>query len=667
MATTVEELLLKISADTQAFQKSMDEVNKKLDQTSKATEKTGDSGTTMALKIGAATAGFTVLVDVAKKVATALYDVGKASWSNVDALGDLAAQTGVAVDDLQRFQYAATLTGSSAEGAAQLLRTMQLEIGQAGKDGSDAAKKFNDLGLSVSQLKSVGAVEAAALLADKVASVKDASEQAELAMQLFGRGARENLVFIKEGGENMRVLAEEAKNLGIGLSTVDVKYLQDVNDRIDAIKMGFQEVGNQLAIAFAPFIKGVVVTLMGKALGQTQDMAGSFNVMADSLAAVFDYINSVFQGIKVVVDGVLTVLAALVTAIVAPFDAVFTGFKNLVVIALGAIEKLAGALKMTETAAWANAKAMEMAAYNFDQTKLAAAGTAAYAEATAAAFKDWAASGYTFRNAVAAAKADLDYMRKNPTKPSGGGSGGDAAPASQAEKDHIASSTGDWARYYARRKEMDEQFRDYYADLMGYSADPGEAEKAHLAALEMNWEEHYKKREEMGKMYADHYAQNEDMTRDEQYQAADMFFGNMASLMQSGNKKMFEIGKVAAIAQATVDTYMAAQSAFAWGTKAGGPALGYALAASAVVAGLMRVNQITNTKIGGGGGGGGGSFGTGDQGTTGASGPGGTVQPNRQNNVNVTLQGERFGQSQVRALLGEIQAAMGDNVNLSVN
>ena len=85
-------------------------------------------------------------------------------------------------------------------------------------------------------------------------------------------------------------------------------------------------------------------------------------------------------------------------------------------------------------------------------------------------------------------------------------------------------------------------------------------------------------------------------------QVASGVLGNLSTLMQSENKKQFEIGKKAAIAQAVIDTISSAQAAF--GAMAGipyvGPALGAAAAAAAIVAGMARVQQIKSTQFGGG-------------------------------------------------------------------
>lgn len=78
---------------------------------------------------------------------------------------------------------------------------------------------------------------------------------------------------------------------------------------------------------------------------------------------------------------------------------------------------------------------------------------------------------------------------------------------------------------------------------------------------------------------------------------------NLASLQNSSNKKMAAVGKAAAIAQATIDTYKAANSAYSAmaGIPVVGPALAVAAAAAAIAAGLNNVAQISGIKLAEGG------------------------------------------------------------------
>lgn len=78
---------------------------------------------------------------------------------------------------------------------------------------------------------------------------------------------------------------------------------------------------------------------------------------------------------------------------------------------------------------------------------------------------------------------------------------------------------------------------------------------------------------------------------------------NLASLFagqsEKEQKKAFEIQKAANIAQATIDTYTSAVSAYRSlaGIPVVGPALGVAAAAAAITAGLMNIKQIASTKF----------------------------------------------------------------------
>ncbi|MCX8665986.1 tape measure protein, partial [Gilliamella sp. B2887] len=81
---------------------------------------------------------------------------------------------------------------------------------------------------------------------------------------------------------------------------------------------------------------------------------------------------------------------------------------------------------------------------------------------------------------------------------------------------------------------------------------------------------------------------------------ANSFFGGLAEMQYSNNKKMAMIGKAAAISQAIINTYQSATAAYA--SMAGipyvGPALGAAAAAAAIAAGIANVQQIRSQQVG---------------------------------------------------------------------
>ena len=79
-------------------------------------------------------------------------------------------------------------------------------------------------------------------------------------------------------------------------------------------------------------------------------------------------------------------------------------------------------------------------------------------------------------------------------------------------------------------------------------------------------------------------------------------FGDLSSLMQSSNKKLFAIGKAAALAEATVSGYQAAVTAWEKGMKIGGPPVAAAFTAASLAKTGALIAGIASQNAGGSGG-----------------------------------------------------------------
>ncbi len=165
--------------------------------------------------------------------------------------------------------------------------------------------------------------------------------------------------------------------------------------------------------------------------------------------------------------------------------------------------------------------------------------------------------------------------------------------------------------------------------------------------------------------------------------SAQFFFGQMAALMLTKSKTLFEIGKTAAIAETVIQTYRAAQGAYAAlaHIPVYGPALGIAAAAAAIASGMARVDAIRNQQLGGATGAVGvyaASANTGlptsntITGPVGANGFGGSLattpaQPAAPRPiVNITLNGSNFSYDDTVKLIETINEALGNGAEINV-
>jgi tape measure domain-containing protein len=134
---------------------------------------------------------------------------------------------------------------------------------------------------------------------------------------------------------------------------------------------------------------------------------------------------------------------------------------------------------------------------------------------------------------------------------------------------------------------------------------------------------------------------------------------DVSSLMNTHSRKLFEIGKAAAIANALISAKESVVDAYKWGNKLGGPALGFAFGAAAAAAQAANIASIASASFGGGGsassGGGGGAPSAPD-----ASG----IAPAQQQNVRASVMDIRI---QSRGLwrdedVAELMEAMGERL-----
>lgn len=116
-------------------------------------------------------------------------------------------------------------------------------------------------------------------------------------------------------------------------------------------------------------------------------------------------------------------------------------------------------------------------------------------------------------------------------------------------------------------------------------------------------------------------------------------FGDLSSLMQSENEKLFKIGKAAAIAEATIDGYKAATSAWEKGMSIGGPPVAAAFTAASLAKTGMLISQIQSTSKNGGG-----SQSAG--GTSSAATSATAEEPSITQNRSLTLIGDNFNRKQ---------------------
>jgi len=182
-----------------------------------------------------------------------------------------------------------------------------------------------------------------------------------------------------------------------------------------------------------------------------------------------------------------------------------------------------------------------------------------------------------------------------------------------------------------------------------------------LAAREITEEEYRLQRERLEQEHADRMKAIDKTSVDTKLGIMKSVFGGLAGLMETGNKKLFAIGKAASIASAVIDGYEAAVSSYKHGAKIGGPALGAVYAGVSLARTAAMIAKISSQSYGGGASGGTGGGGTGGGNTTVAP----QTTETRTANINF-YGGFQPTQETIRMIAGGLNDWLGDGGKLNV-
>jgi len=587
------------------------------------------------------------------------------AMASIDATAKLSDRLGITTEGLIGLRHAAELTGAGADTMDSSLERMNKRLGEAAAGTGEARKYLAALGLDVQDLLRLSPDQAFAEIAESVNGLSTQSEKAAVAAALFGREGVSLLNTMALGKDGLHDTAVEAEALGLSFSRIDAAKVEQANDAIHRARMAFSSTGRTIAVNLAPYITAVAngITDAAKESGGFKKEIGEAMEMGISGATNLAY---AFTGTSVV-------LGAMKHDFLAFQSMLWEGLMKLREANLSVRESLPSFAGGPGSESYDEAKRIldeQRLIYNQIQLDKEAA----------------LASGADALELHDKIQAKLEAYRKKILEASQAAAVG-AVSGGNGTLQPLPFNISSFSNLLGDGKAKSDPFAGYPDQAAGRLDSLRESlyteEEAVQASYWNRWaivqesqqlglvgeQEYSDLMIEIGQKRADALAD-----LDQRRLAVGM---GILSMLQSGamqsSKKGFEIAKVAAIAETTINTYKAATGAYSALASIPyvGPALGIAAAAAATAAGVANVNAIKSQSFGGGGGGGSISppgYGAGTPGSPVVTQP--TVQqaPAREVQVNLHLYGTIVeSDGYVRnELAGSIKRALQDGVDFGL-
>ena len=712
MAEVIDELLIKIGADLSELKGELKKAGVVSKTTSKDISKnmkdTGGAVEFLRGKFLAVAAAIAATATVAKVFSGIMN-----AFAQGDALGKTADKLGIATDRLAGLRLAAQETANMTSGPFDTaLQRMVRRLAEAADGTGEAQKALIELGIDAQKIANQSPDEQFLQIADAWQEVAKQGDKVKISMRLFDTEGVALLNTLDQGRVVLEGFQKEANELGIALTRVDARSMEMVNDAFNRAKLAGEGLFNVLAIEIAPALSAAaaLVTVFAKSFQTAGDEVGAFGTITTGIIKI---VANLVHGLLIGWELAKVAAAAFWVASAEGAKFAISVLRDIAVridgvgqIFEGVMEDPIGAFKL----AWATINGvvlkgirdilLNMRLFVFKMTEsLKALGFQETGQGLADSFGD-ALDGLNIK--ISDSKRAVDGLKESSEGLEAVGEGinkvlGNVEPPEggifsglQEEIDNF--SKGAQESLLSQQGELLETINLFggksggefiQGQIDAFEARKGEfAEKVKASTPggedDVDPEEDPRVMREAAIQDAIVKIKQKEFDQDIQREAerrnffesslenrlsvASSILGDLSSLMEGKSKKLFKIGKAAAISQAIVDMWAGANKAMS--------TLPYPVnlvaAAATVAAGSINVQKIAARKFGsgssGGTGGGGGGGGANVSAAAGAS----EAPAAPSQTFNIGLQGQNFSGQSVRGLLNQINDQLDDNAQINV-
>lgn len=526
----------------------------------------------------------------------------KNSLEAIDTQAKLARSLGSTTQGLEVLTRAGERSGVALSGIEQATKDLTRRLSQAAGGAGPAVDALERLKLTADALAQLPLDQRIATINRAIDEFIPAAERAAVAGQLFGEEG--SLAVRRLDPETIRQAAQDVRDFGTAVSEVDAAKIEMANDAMGRIGMVVDGLVNKFTVELAP-----VLTALSKQftdVARESDLLGeggsrAFDGLIRGAAFAMDAVEGLRRTFELAGQGIAVFMLTAQRNMMAVATAIVEGPINRLNALIDLVNKLPG-----EKFDLPKIEMPQFAVEMREQVELS----------HAAVQEGWAAINETLSEPLPGGQ----FLKFVEEARAAGQEAAEALAAAQSgapgEDGPDAAAAPDDATRDNAQKRLEALRKAYQTELQDLQAKFGEEQEilAEAQELKLISEEEFKARmleieqgyqdsvTDIEKRGAEARKRVQEAENRQRFQAAGKALGDLSTLMNSESRKMFEVGKAAAIAQTVLSTYEGAQKAFSSlaGIPIVGPALGAAAAGAAIAAGVARVQAIRSQSFGGG-------------------------------------------------------------------
>lgn len=377
----IGKIFLDFEAGVAKFNEPIKRAKKNVDQFGGAARKTKgqlavmDGGILKSIKNLKSLAAVAATLMIFRQLSRVFADAAK----QLDNLAKTSSKLGVAVQDLQKLQVAAQITGIETKVLDMAMQRLVRRVSEAAIGTGEAVKALKELNLDAKELNKMPLAEKMSVIADAFRKLGSDADRVRLAMRLFDS---EGVALVNTLGlskEEMDAINNTLIRFNYYLTQTQLEKVEKMNDSWLGMKILLAGIRNQFTSAIAPamtFIINATIELFlhiklvtqvyfhfskqvtasavpamlefitksfGKIVGAIKVVNGTFGILASvavtALSKVLDVVDGLFKGMIEKINIFIAAINKLPMIEITPFVAPFEDMRNRVKEAVGSTEQ----------------------------------------------------------------------------------------------------------------------------------------------------------------------------------------------------------------------------------------------------------------------------------------------------------------------------------------
>lgn len=208
----------------------------------------------------------------------------KQSIDAADQVNELSQKLSINAESLQKWGYAASVSGGSLDETAAALKKLSINISEAANGSETAREKFDSIGVSF--LDATGKIRSADSvlldISDKFQSTASDANKTAVAVDLFGKSGTAMIPVLNEGSASLQEMMQQAQDLGLVISQETLTAADNFNDSLTTLVGVSRGYANHIAEALLPTLNTLTGYLISTAT-ESEDTSEKFLVLNNTI------------------------------------------------------------------------------------------------------------------------------------------------------------------------------------------------------------------------------------------------------------------------------------------------------------------------------------------------------------------------------------------------